>query len=64
MRLTKTLYRRKKELSAKGKRLRSTDEQIMRQAESLLFNELAMVLEIERNDVLDFIYKKIGGESE
>ena len=36
----------------------------MRQAESLLFNELAMVLEIERNDVLDFIYKKIGGESE
>ena len=64
VRLTKTLYRRKKELSAKGKRLRSTDEQIMRQAESLLFNELAMVLEIERNDVLDFIYKKIGGESE
>lgn len=55
VRLTKTLYGRKQELMKAGKKLRSTDAAILQQAEKIRFSELAMMLDIKRDEVLAFI---------
>ncbi len=57
--LTKTLYQRKNELESKGKKLRSSDETIMKNAEHLLFEEFALVLGIGQEEVLDYILKAL-----
>lgn len=44
-RMIKTLYSHRKTLSGTGKHLHSYDEEILKNAEKLLFNELAFVLE-------------------
>ena len=45
------LYKRKKELFACGKRLRSSDESLMQRAEKLLCDELAFVLGLSSPEV-------------
>lgn len=60
MKIIKTLYTRKSELDKNGKHLRSADAQIMSEAERLIFNEFALVLNIEPDEVLPFLYKTIG----
>lgn len=57
--LIRTLYLHKKELAAKGKKLRSSDEAIMQRAEKLLYGEFAWVLGIEPKDVVDFIKNRV-----
>lgn len=59
VKLTKTLYQRKNELECKGKKLRASDEAIMKNAEQLLFEEFALVLGIPQEEVLPFILKSI-----
>ena len=58
--LVRSLYLHKKELAAKGKKLRSSDETTMQRAEKLLFGEFAWVLGIEPKDVPEFIKNRIG----
>ncbi|HHX57566.1 MAG TPA: CarD family transcriptional regulator [Clostridiales bacterium] len=55
VRLIKTLHFHHKDLASKGKKMRMTDDKIMRESEKLLYDELAYVLEIEPDEVLPFI---------
>ena len=57
--LIRSLYLHKKELAEKGKKLRSSDEQIMQRAEKLLYGEFAWVLGIEPKEVVPFIRERI-----
>ena len=50
------LYRRKLELRGKGKHLRSTDEQALREGEKRLNGEFAYVLGISPDEVPQFIH--------
>lgn len=55
IKVIKTLFFRRKELTAVGKKLRTTDEAIMQRAEKMLYEEFALVLNISRDEVLPFI---------
>ena len=53
------IYRKRQELAAAGKKLSSSDENILRRAEGLIENELAFVLEIEKDQVGAYIREKL-----
>lgn len=59
IKVIKTLYLRKQELVANRKKLRSSDETIMQKAEKMLYDEFAMVLNINQDDVVPFIMEQI-----
>ena len=59
MLIIKTLYRHKIEQENKGRRLHQADEYILRQAEKLLHNEFALVLDIKPEEVAPFIMEQI-----
>nr|WP_294465064.1 CarD family transcriptional regulator [uncultured Sellimonas sp.] len=60
--LIKTIYRRKQEREAQGKRLTAADSRYFRTAEHALYDELAAALEIESEKVKEVIAKRLGGE--
>ncbi len=60
IRLVKTLYLRRKELSESGKKLRSADENYFNIAENMLFEEFAYALGIDTSEVADYIKKHIA----
>lgn len=60
IRLIKTLYLRRKELSKSGKKLRSADEDYLDLAENMLFEEFAFALDIDRNEVVKYIKNHIA----
>lgn len=57
--LVRLLYLRRQELETAGKHLRSNDEQLLREAEKLLHDELAVVLQIPRQEVPAYIRSRI-----
>ena len=59
MLIIKTLYRHKIEQENKGRRLHQADEYILSQAEKLLHNEFALVLDIKPEEVAPFIMEQI-----
>ena len=59
MLIIKTLYRHKLEQEEKGRRLHQADEFILRQAEKLLHDEFALVLDIRPDEVVPFIMEQI-----
>ncbi len=59
MLIIKTLYRHRIEQEEKGRRLHQADEFILKQAEKLLHDEFALVLEIKPEEVVPFIMKQI-----
>ena len=59
MLIIKTLYRHKLEQEEKGRRLDQADEFILRQAEKLLHDEFALVLDIRPDEVVPFIMEQI-----
>lgn len=59
IRLIKTLYLRQEDQREKGRRLHLADERVFRDAEKLLYDEFALVLNIEREQVVPFILKRI-----
>ncbi|MBE6808048.1 MAG: hypothetical protein E7524_01120 [Ruminococcaceae bacterium] len=59
VRLTSIIYEKKKAAQANNKKLGFIDEKYMRLAESLLFGELAVSLDIPYDDVPKYIEKKI-----
>ena len=63
MRMIRTLYQRRQQLRTMGKQLRTGDDQILRDAERLLHDEFAFVLQIPQTDVPDYIRGRIGTEA-
>jgi CarD family transcriptional regulator len=59
VRLIKSIFLRKRELNAAGRKLHMSDEQFMRDAEKILYDEFAYVLGIKREDVLPFILAQL-----
>jgi CarD family transcriptional regulator len=47
------------ELKEKGKKLRVSDERFLKDAEKVLYDEFAHVLDIKREEVLPFIFEQI-----
>ena len=58
--MTRTLYIHQLELEGKGKKLHAADERFMRDAEKMLFEELAYVYKISVEEVLPMIISKKG----
>ena len=59
VRLIKTLYLRQQEQTAKGKKLYKNDEKVMKEAEKMLYEEFAHVLDIRPDQVLPFIMQQV-----
>ena len=55
IRMTKSIYAKKKDAESRQKKIGMTDEKFLRRAEDLLFGELAVALDIPRDDVRDYI---------
>lgn len=55
IKIIKTLYHRKQQRIESGKKVTVVDEKYFRQAEDKLYEELAFVLEMEKNKVSDYI---------
>lgn len=64
VKLIKTLHLYKQEQLKKGKRLYSCDEIMLKEAEKLLYDEFALVLNIKRDAVLPFILDRINSKCE
>ena len=64
VRLTKSLYRKKQEAEASRRKFGSVDERFMKEAEDLLFGELAAALGIERGAVERYITGFLNGTAE
>ncbi len=60
--IVKTLYLRKKERIAQGKKVTTLDERYMRAAENELFSELSLTLGIPREDMEHYIKEKLSIE--
>ncbi len=59
IRMLRTLYLQRQKLLKHSKHLRSADEQLLRDAEKLLHDEFALVLNIKQNEVSEYIRSKI-----
>lgn len=59
LRMIHTLLKHRQTLLRFGKHLRSADEQLLRDAQKLLHDEFAFVLNISQNDVPDYIRSQI-----
>lgn len=62
--LMKTVYAKRKEAVAKGKKLGQIDERYMKRAEELLYEEFAAALQIEKDEVENYITEKINKAQE
>ena len=60
--LMKSIYLHKKELTGAGKALHTTDDIMLRDAENLIFQEVAYVLQIEPDEAAARVRKKLLGE--
>lgn len=59
IRLIKALYLHQQEIQKKGKRLHSSDDRFLKDAEKMLYDEFALVLHIKPEQVLPFILDQI-----
>lgn len=55
IKLIKTLYIRKQEFAEQNKKLHTSDERFLDDAENLLYDEFAYALNIQRNEVISYI---------
>lgn len=62
VRLIKTLHNHQLKQQSLGRRLHIADEKVLKQAESLLYHEFAVVLNISPEEVVPFITDRIGIE--
>lgn len=63
MKMIKSLYLHKQELLENGKKLHAGDEQLFREAENILCEEFALVLHIQKDEVVPLIAKKLDRQS-
>lgn len=59
VRLIKTLYLHQKEQNARGRKLHMADERAFKEAERLLYDQFALALRIQPDEVLPYIVKRI-----
>ena len=59
VRMIKTLYLHQQRQQSKGRRLHIADEHFFKEAESMLYDEFALVLNIQPDQVLPFILEQI-----
>ena len=59
VRMIKALYGQQQRRQAQGRRLRVTDERFLKEAERVLYDEFALVLNIRQEQVLPFILEQI-----
>lgn len=59
VKLIKTLYQNREERSKTGKKPRAIDEKLMREAEKMLYGEIAHVLHLKEEEVLPFIMEEL-----
>ena len=59
--IIKTIYLRKQERIAEGKKITANDEKYFTMAEDKLYGELAVALEIEKSEVKNYIAKVVAG---
>lgn len=59
VRMLASLYEKKQSSEAKGKRISAMDETAMKNAEELMFQEIGVVLELERAQVRAFIDERV-----
>ncbi len=57
--MIKTLYEKKQEIEAAGRKFHAADETALRQAEQIIHDEFALVLDIQRDQVAPFIARQI-----
>ena len=57
--MIKTLYFRKKERTAQGKKVTALDERYLKAAENELYSELSLVLGIPKSDILAYITERL-----
>lgn len=62
--MIKSIYKKKKERKAEGKKLWTMDDNAMKKAEQLVYEEFATVLGIEPNQVVRFIQDEIDRADE
>lgn len=60
VKIIKALYLHQQKLQEKGKRLHLADDRLFREAERMLYDEFALVLNIKREQVLPFILQQLG----
>ena len=60
LRMTKSIYAKKKDAESRQKKIGMTDEKFLRRAEDLLFGELAVALGIARDEVRGYIDRRLG----
>ena len=57
--MIKTLYEKKQEIEAAGRKFHAADENALHQAEQMIHDEFALVLDIQRDQVAPFIARQI-----
>ncbi len=60
--LIKTSYQRKKKRLDSGKKVINVDDRYLSMAERFLFGELAVVLDVPKSEVQQYVMKEIDGE--
>lgn len=63
VKVIKSLYDRKQQCIANGKKVAVTDERFFKEAEDHLYGELALSLGIEKDEVEDFIISRVEHEN-
>ena len=61
LKLIKCIYSRRKKRLDEGKKVTAADDKYMHLAEDMLYQELGVVLDIPKDQVLDYIIKEIEG---
>ncbi len=57
--LIKTIYKHREELKNTGKKLHAADENVFKEAEKVIYDEFALVLNIRRDQVIPFIVEQM-----
>ena len=57
IRIIKTLYNKKQERESIGKRISASDERFLKHAESYMFSELSLAMEMEEQEVREMVTK-------
>lgn len=61
-RIVKILFKLREEMNAAGKKLRMADERILKEAERLLYDEISLSFQLERGQVIPFLFGEIKPE--
>ena len=58
--IIKSVYSKKREAEAAGRRVSQMDDRYMKLAEELLHGELSVALEIPKDEVKDYIHRRVA----